>query len=94
MNTLGYITFVLFHTIPLILIFILPYYFIIKIEKGVFFILLLSCLIFSEYYFYTYFYASMDKTLGVYNILTSLIFMFIFFYEVIKLKFLKQGIKL
>lgn len=85
--TLNYILYVLIYMIPLILVFIFPLYFTLKIKKGIFFLLSIVLLFIAEYCFYTYLYASSNKILGIYNIIISVILLGIFFYKSIRLKF-------
>ncbi|GEN73473.1 hypothetical protein CLA01_35450 [Chryseobacterium lathyri] len=85
--TLNYILFVSIYTIPLILVLILPLYFIFKINKGIYFLLSVILFFTMEYFTYTYLYSPSDKTLGIYNIIISVVLLWVFFYKSIRLKF-------
>lgn len=87
--TLNYILHVSIYMIPLILIFSFPIYFIMKIKKSIFFLLSIVLFFIGEYYFYTYLYAPSNKTLGIYNIIISIILLLVFFYKVIRSKFIE-----
>ncbi|ASE61082.1 hypothetical protein CRN76_06990 [Chryseobacterium indologenes] len=87
--TLNYILHVSIYMIPLILIFSFPIYFIMKIKKSIFFLLSIVLFFIGEYYFYTYLYAPSNKILGIYNMIISIILLLVFFYKVIRSKFLK-----
>ena len=87
--TLNYILHVSIYMIPLILIFSFPIYFIMKIKKSVFFLLSIVLFFIGEYYFYTYLYAPSNKILGIYNIIISIILLLVFFYKVIRSKFIE-----
>lgn len=84
---LNYILFVLVYTIPLIAIFIIPFHFILKIKKGVHFMLSITLLFIIEYCFYTYMFASSNKILGIYNLIIGVLLLWIFFYKSILAKF-------
>ncbi len=85
--TLNYILFASIYTIPLILVLILPLYFIFKINKGIYFLLSVILFFTMEYFTYTYLYSPSDKTLGIYNIIISVVLLWVFFYKSIRLKF-------
>ncbi|SDQ40785.1 hypothetical protein SAMN05421664_1490 [Chryseobacterium soldanellicola] len=86
--SLNYILYILIYLIPLILVFFLPLYFILKIKKGIYFILCIVLFFMVEYSAYTYFYAPSDKTLGIYNIIIGIIVLGIFFHKAIRSKFI------
>ncbi|RMZ60373.1 hypothetical protein D1632_05395 [Chryseobacterium nematophagum] len=85
--TLNYILYVAIYAIPLILVFGFPLYYILKIRKGLYFVLSIILLFTIEYLIYTYFYAPSNKTLGIYNIIVGIILLGIFFYKSIRIKF-------
>lgn len=87
--TLNYILYVAIYAIPLILIFGFPLYYILKIKKGIYFLLCIILFFIVEYYIYTYLYASSNKILGIYNIIISIILLGIFFYKIIRSKFIE-----
>jgi hypothetical protein len=81
--TLGYILYVLFHMLLLILIFSIPLYFIMKIRSMVCFVLLMIVFFAVEYFVYTwgtsqkYFY---DMN-GIYNLIIGIIVFVLFYYK-------------
>ncbi|CAI8822775.1 conserved membrane hypothetical protein [Chryseobacterium sp. IT-36CA2] len=87
--TLNYILYVAIYAIPLILIFGFPLYYILKIKKGIYFLLCIILFFIVEYYIYTYLYASSNKILGIYNIIISIILLGIFFHKIIRSKFIE-----
>ncbi|MDV2463438.1 hypothetical protein CMU11_15420 [Elizabethkingia anophelis] len=85
--TLNYILYVAIYAIPLILVFSFPLYYILKIRKGLYFVLSITLLFTVEYLIYTYLYAPSNKILGIYNIIVGIILLGIFFYKSIRIKF-------
>ncbi len=85
--TLNYILYVAIYGIPLILVFSFPLYYILKIRKGLYFVLSITLLFTVEYLIYTYLYAPSNKILGIYNIIVGIILLGIFFYKSIRIKF-------
>lgn len=86
-----YIMYVLIYTLPLILIFIFPLYHILKVKRAKFFIIYIILLFISEYFIYTYLYASSNKILGIYNLGIGVILLWLFFYKSILIKFNSVG---
>lgn len=85
--TLNYILFVLIYMVPLIAIFILPFHLVLKIRRGVYFVLSIALLFILEYCFYTYMFASSNKILGIYNLVIGVLLLWVFFYKSILSKF-------
>lgn len=85
--TLNYILYVAIYAIPLILVFGFPLYYILKIRKGLYFVLSIILIFTIEYLIYTYLYAPSNKTLGIYNIIVGIILLGIFFFKSIWIKF-------
>lgn len=84
--TLGYVLYILFYIVFLILLFCAPLYYILKIKKGIYFLILLIAFYVAEFFIYTQFFSPSDKTLGVYNTIIGILLMGIFFYKSIRLK--------
>lgn len=84
--TLGYVLYILFYIVILILLFCAPLYYILKIKKGIYFLILLIAFYVAEFFIYTQFFSPSDKTLGIYNTIIGILLMGIFFYKSIRLK--------
>ncbi|OPC62459.1 hypothetical protein DSC47_11265 [Elizabethkingia miricola] len=85
--TIGYIVYVILYSLPLIAIFYFPLYHILKIKKGIYFILFIILFFILEYYIYTYFYSPSDKIIGFYNIIIGIFVVGICFFKNIQSKF-------
>lgn len=85
--TLGYILTVLLYTIPMILVFGFLLNYILKIKRGVYFVLSMSLFFSVEFWIYTEFYSPSDKYVGIYNIIIGIIIILMFFYKSLQEKF-------
>ena len=85
--TVGYILYILIYEIFLVLLFCVPLYYILKIERWIYFLPLLIVFYCLEFFVYTYFYSPSDKMPGVYNAIIGILLLAIFFYQSIRLKF-------
>lgn len=63
------------------LIFSIPLYFLMKKTKGIYFLLLYSILLITEYIMYTYLASPLDLKNGLYNAIIGVLFFFLFFYK-------------
>lgn len=77
--TLGYILTLLLYTIPLIISFGFPLYYILKIKKKLYFIFSIILFFIIEYLVYTYFYSPSNVSLGLYNMLIGIVVLYVFF---------------
>ncbi|MEJ5092461.1 hypothetical protein, partial [Sphingobacterium faecium] len=68
-----------------------PLYHILKVKRAKFFIIYIILLFISEYFIYTYLYASSNKILGIYNLGIGVILLWLFFYKSILIKFNSVG---
>ena len=86
--TIGYMLYILIHTILFILIFSLPLYFILKINNRIFFLFLIIIFFLIEYL--AYLWSTSQKYFqdinGVYNFIIGLVVFGIFFHKNIKQK--------
>lgn len=85
--TVNYILYAVIYTIPIILVLVFPFNYILKMEKNIYFIFSMILFFAVEYYIYTYFYAQSDRTLGIYNIIIGIILLWVFFHKTIRSKF-------
>lgn len=85
--TFKYILTVLLYSIPLILVFGFILYFILKMKRGLYFMLSIVLFFIVEYILYTYFYSPSDKLLGLYNTIIGVIILGLFFHKTIRSKF-------
>jgi hypothetical protein len=85
--TFGYILYILFDVVLLTLIFSYPVYCILKINSGIYSLLLLMIFYVIEFYAYCYFYSPSDKAIGIYNSIIGIVFLNLFFYKHMVLKF-------
>lgn len=86
--TLGYLFYIILYSVPLILIFIIPFKYVLNIKRGGGFVLLLTILFTIEYVVYTHFYAPLDKILGLYNFLIGITLFLSIYYKEIRMKFI------
>jgi len=85
--TLGYILYILFYVAFLVLVFCAPLYYILQIKSGLYFLVLLIVFYVVEFFAYYHLFSPSDKSPSVYNAIIGLIFLNLFFYKQIKIKF-------
>lgn len=85
--TLGYVLYILFYVAFLVLFFCAPLYYILQIKRGLYFLALLILFYVVEFYVYSYLFSSSDKSPSIYNTIIGLIFLNLFFYKQIQIKF-------
>ena len=85
--TLGYVLYVLFAVILLIIFFCTPLYYSLQIKNGLLCVLLLIAFYVIEFFAYWYFFSPSDKLPSVYNTIVGIIFLNLFFYKQIRTKF-------
>lgn len=85
--TLGYILYILFYVAFLVLVFCAPLYYILQIKSGFYFLVLLIVFYVVEFFAYYHLFSPSDKSPSVYNTIIGLIFLNLFFYKQIKIKF-------
>mgnify|MGYP001056515868 CR=1 FL=1 len=88
--TMNYILYVLFYSTFLIALFCVPLYFVLRIKKGILFLLGAITFLAVEFLVYTYLASETDLTLGTYNAIIGVVLLFILFYTPIRQKFVKQ----
>ncbi len=85
--TTGYALYILLYSSFLILIFSFPLYRILRIRKGIYFLLSMFVFLILEYLIYTYLYSPSDNISGIYNTIIGIIVLGLFFYKAILSKF-------
>lgn len=83
----GYMLYVFFHMIILILLFSVPLYFVLTIRNRVFIILMIVVLFFMEYLIYSYLFSPSNYVNGIYNAIVGIVVFVLFFYKQIKFLF-------
>ena len=86
-NLFFYLWMFLSFPIAISIIFSVPIYYLLKIKKIIYFILISTIVLTIEYFIYTYFASQLDLWNGIYNILIGIIFFIIFFHKTLKSKF-------
>ncbi|MFC4230616.1 hypothetical protein ACFOW1_01850 [Parasediminibacterium paludis] len=76
-----YLWLFLFLPIACSIIFGIPMYYIFKINNNIYMASLLSAVIVGEYFFYTNFASQLDLNNGIYNVVLSVVFLFLFFFK-------------
>lgn len=86
-DLLYYLWLFLFLPVLCMLIFSVPLYFAFNRKKGIYFILITSAFLVSEYFLYTYFASQMNLMNGIYNGIISLLLLLLFFFKSIRKMF-------
>lgn len=84
--TFGYILYVLYYVAFLILLFCGPLYYVLKIKDGSYFLPLLMVFYIAEFFLNRFFSLS-DQLSGIYNLAIGVLFLFLFFYKQVRIKF-------
>ena len=71
----------LFLPVTNIILFSVPIYFILRVKRIAYFILLLVVVLVAEYFFYTYFASQTNLMNGVYNGIIGLLLLYLFFFK-------------
>ena len=71
----------LFLPVTNIFLFSVPIYFVLRVKKVIYFMLLLSIVLIAEYLLYTYFASQTNLMNGVYNGIISLLLLYLFFFQ-------------
>ncbi len=82
-----YLWLILFLPIVSILVFSAPLYFSFKVSNERYFMLIIGAVLVAEYFAYTYLASQASLMNGVYNGITGILFLFLFFFQSIKLIF-------
>lgn len=77
----------LFYPLLCIILFLIPIYFALNAKKPIYFILLISIFLITEYTIYTYLDSQLDLMNGFYNELISLVVFILVFYKKIVMIF-------
>ncbi len=83
-----YLWLFLFLPIACILLFSGPIYFAFRLKKPIYFSLIISAFWIAEYFVYTYLASPLNWINGLYNGVISVLFLFLFFFNYIKLLFI------
>jgi hypothetical protein len=86
-----YLWLLLFLPFTSILLFSAPIYYSFKLNRAIYFMVLISGVLVAEYFLYTHLASQADLMNGVYNGILSVLFLFLFFFKHIRFIF-KQGI--
>ena len=80
-NTIHYVIYILISVLPLIFVFSIPIYFIFRLKKVIYILLLIVLTILSEYFIYVYLYTSQThiNINGVYNGIIGILLFVLFF---------------
>jgi hypothetical protein len=86
-QTLAYLLYVLVYSLPLIGLFCLPLYLLLRASNGALFLAGLALFFGVEYGVYTWGYSPSDCTLGGYNAVIGALLLGVFFHQAIRRKF-------
>jgi hypothetical protein len=79
--SLGYVLYILFYVVFLVLFFSIPLFFILKIEKKIYLVLSMIAFFYFEYFAYTYLFSPSDKMIGIYNLIIGIIVFVLIYYK-------------
>lgn len=85
--SLNYLSYILIYMMPLVLVLSVPLYGAFKTKNGMYFSFFVTMFFLSEFGMYTYFYATSDPILGVYNVAIGVMVWIAFFYRSLQSKF-------
>ena len=78
----------LFLPVVCCVVFSAPIYYTFKLKRTLYFVLSISAILMAEYFLYTYFASESDLKNGIYNGVISILFLLLFFYNYIPVRWL------